>query len=122
MMGTGLGLALGLSLIQNRIMGLLEIINIIQIFSDVLSYLRLYALGLAGAIIGVIVNEAAAKIPLFFGALILLFGHGLNMVLAVMGGVIHGLRLNFIEWYHYSFVGGGKLFSPLKKQSTRRTT
>ncbi|EPP35519.1 putative V-type sodium ATP synthase subunit I domain protein [Chlamydia psittaci 84-8471/1] len=32
-----------------------------------------------------------------------------------MGGVIHGLRLNFIEWYHYSFDGGGKLLHPLKK-------
>jgi len=31
-----------------------------------------------------------------------------------MGGVIHGLRLNFIEWYHYSFDGDGKLFDPLK--------
>jgi len=32
-----------------------------------------------------------------------------------MSGVIHGLRLNFIEWYHYSFEGDGKLFNPLKK-------
>jgi V/A-type H+-transporting ATPase subunit I len=34
-----------------------------------------------------------------------------------MGGVIHGLRLNFLEWYHYSFEGGGKRFNPLKYES-----
>jgi V/A-type H+-transporting ATPase subunit I len=32
-----------------------------------------------------------------------------------MGGTIHGLRLNFLEWYHYSFEGGGKPFDPLRK-------
>jgi len=39
----------------------------------------------------------------------------LNMVLSVIGGIIHGLRLNFIEWYHYSFDGGGKQYNPLRK-------
>lgn len=119
----GFALAIVMSLIQNRWKGLLEIMNVIQIFSDILSYLRLYALGLAGAIIGVIVNQAAAAAPFFIlSVIVLIFGHGLNMVLAVMGGVIHGLRLNFIEWYHYSFEGGGKLFAPLEKKKFWRTT
>ena len=39
----------------------------------------------------------------------------INIALGIMSGVIHGLRLNFIEWYHYSYTGGGKLFNPLKK-------
>jgi V/A-type H+-transporting ATPase subunit I len=120
LMAIGFPLAILLSFIQNKWKGALEVMNVIQIFSDILSYLRLYALGLAGAIISVIINDATTKIP-FLGIFVFLFGHSLNMVLAVMGGVIHGLRLNFIEWYHYSFEGGGKLFSPLKKQS-RRTT
>jgi len=44
----------------------------------------------------------------------LILGHGLNLILGVMGGIIHGLRLNFIEWYHHSFEGDGKLFNPLR--------
>ncbi len=111
----GIILAVVLSLIQNRLFGLLEITQTIQIFSDVLSYLRLYALGLAGAIISVTVNEIAGSVHIVLGIVLLIIGHGINMVLSIMGGVINGLRLNYLEWYHYSFQGGGKQFSPLSK-------
>lgn len=111
----GLALAVILSLIQNRWTGLLEITQIIQIFSDVLSYLRLYALGLASAIISVTLNEIAGSVHIVFAIILLIIGHTINMVLSIMGGVINGLRLNFLEWYHYSFQGGGKRFSPLCK-------
>ena len=56
-------------------------------------------------------------ISLFFGFFILLCGHGVNIVLGIMGGVIHGLRLNFLEWYRHCFEGGGRLFNPLRKVS-----
>jgi V/A-type H+-transporting ATPase subunit I len=59
-------------------------------------------------------NEMAANAGVFFGFFILLLGHTVNMTMGIMGGVIHGLRLNFLEWYHYSFEGGGRLFHPLK--------
>ncbi|MCB1112259.1 MAG: V-type ATP synthase subunit I [Chlamydiia bacterium] len=111
----GLIFALVASIIQHKFSGLLEITSVIQIFSDILSYLRLYALALAGSIISGIVNEFAASSIFVFSILLILIGHGINMVLAIMGGVIHGLRLNFIEWYHYSFDGGGILFNPLRK-------
>lgn len=111
----GVSLAVVTSLIQNRWSGLLEITLVIQIFSDILSYLRLFALGLSGGIISVTLNEIAGVFPLVFGILLLIIGHTVNMVLCIMGGVIHGLRLNFLEWYHYSFQGGGKQFSPLCK-------
>lgn len=109
----GTSLAVILSLIQNRWMGLLEITLLIQIFSDVLSYLRLYALALAGAIISVTVNEIASSLHIVFAIILVIVGHIINMGLSIMGGVIHGLRLNFLEWYHYSFQGGGRRFSPL---------
>lgn len=111
----GLGLAVGLGVLKNKLYGLLEIPNVIQVFADILSYLRLYALALAGSIISQTVNDIAGSLLFVGGGILLLIGHGLNIVLAVMGGVIHGLRLNFIEWYHYSFEGGGKLFTPLRK-------
>ncbi len=113
MVWVGLSVAVTLAIIQRRLMGILEIMNVIQIFCDVLSYLRLYALGLAGMMMASTFNDLAASFDPFIGVLILIAGHTVNMTMAIMGGVIHGLRLNFLEWYHYSFEGGGKLFKPL---------
>jgi V/A-type H+-transporting ATPase subunit I len=96
--------------------GIFEIVTAVQIFADILSYLRIYALGLAGSILAGIIADMASGLPLFFAALLMIFAHALNMVVAIMGGVIHGLRLNFLEWFHYSFLGGGSKFKPLELQ------
>ncbi len=114
----GVALAVILALFQKRLKGMFEIVNVVQLFGDVLSYLRLYALGLAGAIMAQTTNELGSEVGLFFGILVMVFGHSVNITLGIMSGVIHGLRLNFIEWYHYSYIGGGKLFTPLKKLRT----
>lgn len=111
----GLLLAVVISLFKNKWLGLVEFMTSIQVFSDIMSYLRLYALGIAGAIMTATINESAAGLPLIFAVILMLVGHTINMALAVMGGIIHGLRLNFLEWYHYSFEGGGIRFKPLKK-------
>lgn len=108
-------IAVIIALFKHKWFGLLEATFVIQIFGDVLSYLRLYALGLSGSLLTSTMNEMAASAPLVLGIVILLCGHAVNLVLSIMGGVIHGLRLNFLEWYHYSFEGGGKMFNPLKK-------
>lgn len=110
----GIVLATALSLIQNRWKGLLEPMNVIQIFADTMSYLRIYALSLAGGMVALTINEFAAGTVFIVGALLFIIGHLTNIALSIMGGVIHGLRLNFIEWYHYSFEGGGKKFKPLR--------
>lgn len=109
----GVALAVILALIQKRLGGMTEIMNVIQIFADGMSYLRLYALGLAGAIMASTFNEMGEGAPFLIGILIIILGHIINLTIGIMGGVIHGLRLNFIEWYHYSFEGGGKRFNPL---------
>jgi V/A-type H+/Na+-transporting ATPase subunit I len=110
----GLTGAFFLSLITKKLAGLLEPMNAIQIFADILSYLRLYALGLAGMIMASTFNGIAESMGWFFGFFVVVIGHATNILLCVMSGVIHGLRLNFLEWYHYSFEGGGKLFNPLR--------
>lgn len=115
LMSLGGSLAFVIALFKHKLLGLLEPTVVIQIFGDVLSYLRLYALGLAGSLMTATMNEMAASVPLVFGIIILVLGHAINIVLAIQGGVIHGLRLNFLEWYHYSFEGDGKLFNALKK-------
>lgn len=109
----GIGLAMVFAIIKDKLAGLNEIANLIQIFADVLSYLRLYALGLAGGIMSVTFNEMGLSAGVYVGWMIILAGHIVNISLSVMGGVIHGLRLNFLEWYHYSFEGGGQNFKPL---------
>ena len=111
----GLSLATIIAIFKNNIIGVLEPMTAIQIFTDVLSYLRLYALGMAGAIFTATINDTTTQINIVFATVLIILGHTINMALAAMGGVIHGLRLNFIEWYHYSFEGGGKKFKPLLK-------
>ncbi len=111
----GIGFALVAALIQRKWWGLNEITNLVQVFADVLSYLRLYALSLAGAIMASTFNQEGTALGLALGLVIVFAGHLINILLSFMGGVIHGLRLNFLEWYHHSFEGGGRLFKPLKK-------
>ncbi len=112
---TGIGLAMFLALIQKRSKGIGEIATMVTVFADVLSYLRLYALGLAGAIMAETFNDLGISVGLFLGVLVILAGHSINIMLGIMAGMIHGLRLNFIEWYHYCFDGGGRLFRPLMR-------
>lgn len=111
----GMGLAVVLALIQKKLKGIGEIAQIIAIFADILSYLRLYALALASTIMARTFNSMGLEIGLVVGSVVILAGHSINLLLGTMGGVIHGLRLNFIEWYHYSFEGEGRLFNPLRR-------
>lgn len=103
--------------------GMLALTGVTKIFGDVLSYLRLFALGLASASLAVTFNQlavdVAAALPaigLLFKVLILLVGHLLNFVLTVVSGVIHGLRLNLIEFYNWSLADEGYAFQPFAKQ------
>jgi V/A-type H+-transporting ATPase subunit I len=111
----GVGLATLIAIFQHKFSGLLEPMHIGQLFADSMSYLRLYALGLSGAMLAATTNDMAMGLNFALGIPILIVGHGVNMLLCIMGGTIHGLRLNFLEWYHYSFEGGGKPFDPLRK-------
>lgn len=103
--------------------GVLALAGVTKLFGDVLSYLRLFALGLASASLAVTFNQlavdVAAALPaigLLFKVLILLVGHLLNFVLTVISGVIHGLRLNLIEFYNWSLADEGYAFQPFAKR------
>ncbi len=92
-----------------------ELTHGIQVFSDILSYLRLYALALAGMVMAETVNTTLGIDMGVIGTIfVVLFGHFVNVNLSLMSAAIHGLRLNFLEWYRYSFEGGGRLFNPLR--------
>lgn len=115
----GFALAVLLAVIQHRLKGLGEVFKPIELFADILSYLRLYALGLAGMILAETFNSMGESVGFAAGFFIILIGHTINIVVGVMGGTIHGLRLNFIEWYHHCFTGGGRMFNPLKLLKVR---
>lgn len=101
--------------------GLLGLINISKAFGDILSYMRLFALGLASASLAMMFNHLAdqvsqniAGVGTFLALIVLLFGHGLNFLLAIMGGVVHGLRLNLIEFFSWSIKDEGYAFEPFR--------
>ena len=89
---------------------------------DVLSYLRLFALGLGSASLAIEFNHMALGvyegypgIGLLFALLILVLGHGINLALGITGGVIHGLRLNVIEFFNWGLKEEGTLYKPFKQ-------
>jgi V/A-type H+-transporting ATPase subunit I len=114
MLYLGIAIALSMAVIQKKWGAIHELMNVVQIFGDVLSYIRLYALALAGMMVASTFNNLGVSAGILGGIVVILFGHLTNISLSIMGGVIHGLRLNFLEWYHYCFEGGGRLFNPLR--------
>lgn len=111
------------SLVLRILDGLKALTNVTNLFGDVLSYLRLFALGLASASLALTFNDLADNafasgggLGLLGGILILLVGHLLNLLLSVVSGVVHGLRLNFIEFYKWALDGEGRPFRAFKKQ------
>jgi V/A-type H+-transporting ATPase subunit I len=108
-------------------LGLWELYQYITgIMGDVLSYIRLFALGLAGGLLGASFNSIALMLcggefnlgtPLvIFTILILILGHVINIALACLGAFVHPLRLTFVEFYKYlEFEGGTKEYQPFAK-------
>jgi V/A-type H+-transporting ATPase subunit I len=97
--------------------GLGNLTNLTRAFGDVLSYMRLFALGLASASMAMTFNQLAMSVldalpglGLLFAILILLFGHLVNLLLCIMSGVVHGLRLNVIEFFNWGLSNEGRPF------------
>ena len=93
------------------------------LLGDVLSYIRLFALGLSGSILGLVFNDLAVSmkpdIPVLgtiVMIIILLFGHTMNIALSALSAFVHPMRLTFVEFYKNSgFVGGAKEYKPFSK-------
>ncbi len=104
--------------------GVKNLMAVSAAFGDTLSYLRLFALGLSGAQLASTFNKLAVDSVHAFGAIglvlaivIILVGHSLNFVLGIMGGVIHGLRLNCIEFFNWCATEEGYPFRAFSKKA-----
>ena len=97
--------------------------NLTGILSDVLSYIRLFAIGLSGGILATVFNSLAAglspDIPVvkwIVLALILLIGHGINLFMSAISSFVHPMRLTFVEFYkNAGFEIANRTFNPLRK-------
>ncbi len=97
------------------------LLGVVNVFSDIVSYIRLWAVGLAGAAISATVNELAGPLLgnfmfMVLAIILLVFGHGLNMVLNVLSVIVHGIRLNTLEFSsHLDMSWSGHKFKPFKE-------
>ena len=106
--------------------GLQGAAGLMGMFGDVLSYMRLFALGLASASLAITFNNLAGTVmasgsglSLLGGLLIFVIGHVLNFALAMMSGVVHGLRLNFIEFYKWGLPEEGIVFRAFARKEVQ---
>ncbi|OFZ26779.1 MAG: hypothetical protein A2381_06465 [Bdellovibrionales bacterium RIFOXYB1_FULL_37_110] len=132
----GIGMSLGLFLVFffndvhakvyiRPLKGLWALYNALTGFlGDLLSYIRLFALGISSGILGFVINSIGSEflkipIPVLNYVIFIVFvtvGHTANLGLASLGSFVHPLRLTFVEFYkNAGFAGGGRTYSPFKK-------
>ncbi len=104
--------------------GLWDLYNITGVFGDVLSYIRLFALGVSSAILGYVINDISMSIqgglpyvgPVLM-VIFLLIGHTANIFISSLGAFVHPMRLTFVEFYkNAGFTGGGTAYKPFKNK------
>jgi V/A-type H+/Na+-transporting ATPase subunit I len=104
--------------------GLWDVYNMATgILGDMLSYIRLFALGISSAIMGFVFNSLAVSmsgsipvLSIVFMIIILVIGHAINIFMSGLGAFVHPMRLTFVEFYkNAGFSGGGKKYNPFRK-------
>jgi len=112
----------GKNIFVNLGLGLWNTYNMVTgVLGDLLSYIRLFALGIATAILGFVFNSLAMSVGggffgVIFMVIILVIGHSINLFMAGLGAFVHPMRLTFVEFYkNAGFSGGGKKYHPFRK-------
>ncbi len=100
--------------------GLSGLYGLVSLFSDILSYSRLFGLALSGAAIGMAFNligsmlfGLAPVVGYIVGGLVLAVLHLFNFALSALGAYVHNIRLQYLEFYGKFYDGGGRMFAPL---------
>lgn len=103
-------------------LGAYDLYNITGWLSDVLSYSRLLALGLATGVIASVVNQMGSMmgkgiIGAIFFIIVFIVGHPMNMAINLLGAYVHTNRLQFVEFFGKFYEGGGRPFQPFKAKT-----
>ena len=103
-------------------LGLWSIYGLTGLIGDLLSYARLFGLGIATGAVAAVMNQLAkmvleaagpiAGIPL--AIIVILVGHSFNLALSILGSTVHSARLHFVEAFKSFFEGGGVEYKPFK--------
>jgi len=102
---------------------------VLGLMGDLLSYVRLFALGISGSVMGFVFNDLAinlsGNIPVvsqLVMVLIMLVGHGLNIFMSSLSSFVHPMRLTFVEFYkNAGFEGGGKKYRPFARYKEEKS-
>ena len=112
------------NILMNLGVGLWNSYNMITgVIGDLLSYIRLFALGISSAILGFVFNSLAVSmsgdipvLSIVIMVIILVIGHSINLFMSGLGSFVHPMRLTFVEFYkNAGFAGGGKKYNPFRK-------
>jgi len=103
-------------------MGVYNLFSTVFYVGDVLSYIRLMALGMVTAGFGMAINEIVRQVMALgilgwvLGAVVFIGGHVFNIANSALSAFVHSMRLQFVEFFTKFLVGGGKEFDPLRKE------
>lgn len=91
--------------------------GIVGYIGDIISYSRLFGLGLASGVVGLIMNTLANLMfgtwyLAVFGVVVLFIGHSFNIGINVLGAYVHDCRLQYVEFFSRFYTGGGRTFVP----------
>ena len=103
-------------------LGAYDLYNVTGWLSDVLSYSRLLALGLATGVIASVINQMASMLPnnvigVILFIIIFIVGHAMNLAINLLGAYVHTNRLQFVEFFGKFYDGGGRPFHPFKENT-----
>ena len=110
--------------VKRVIGGVGKLYDTVNFMSDILSYSRLFGLGLATGVIGMVINKIVeviiGLIPVagyVLGAAFFVLGHVMNIAINTLGTYVHNCRLQYIEFFGKFYDGGGKLFTPIGSET-----
>ena len=103
-------------------LGLWNLYGLTGLIGDLLSYARLFGLGIATGAIAAVMNQLAGMVVAGAGPvvgtplaiLVIIFGHTFNLLLGILGSTVHSARLHFVEAFKSFFEGGGTLYKPFR--------
>ncbi len=110
------------NIVMKLLKGIMSLYDLISYASDLLSYSRILALGLAGSVIGGVINiictmGGATPVGIIVFIMVFPLGHLLNIAINILGTFVHDARLQYIEFFGKFYEDGGKPFEPLQPES-----